>query len=467
MKALSAHLEYRTSISPQYQRSSNSLGMALPIKVLDTNGTILANVLASLQQPAEFSLSDKLETVFVRLTWPSGKTETQRVSLLTNETARVTFSDEKIARHEWSAWAMPLLNSRSSRTIHDQSHGTSLAAYLKVWLRIWQFGDNNWHPMPIAPVMQYKSEAARQIDLNLGAKPHLLQIGASNVPWRFVALPSGGPCRVLLTPNESKDPRADPLKIVVTSFRIDAETLLEFMARDSVRAANTMANSAEMAVLLFEEKFNDPIAAIAGAYYLLRINNWERVPIGWWENLSHHFQWLPDTAIVHCIRLLRAGLENERAKVEAITLFKACIDRGWPVYEAGLQLLQEASSLLRQIADPRDAEYFARVESLATAKTWAGAALSFYGKEPSKPSAVLWVGMPKAPRRRHLSRPEWALDDSKTNLKLEEGLNQDSAFEVGRHIRLLPPQRAYGDEKLSNIKEVHQGDWMLLEDIGS
>ena len=409
MKALSAHLEYRASIFPQQQRSNNSLGIALPIKVLDADGTILADTLASLQRPAEFSLPNKLEAVFVRLTWPSGKTETQRVELLSNKTARVTFSDDKIARHEWSAWAMPFLSSRASQTIHDQPPRASITNFLNVWLRIWQFEDGDWHQLSIKPLMGYKSEAARQIDLDLDSKPHLLQVGASNVPWRFVALPSGGSCRVLLTPNDSKDPRADPLKIVVTSFRIDAETLLEFMARDSVRAANTMVNSVEMAVLLFKEKFNDPIAAVAGAYYLLRIDDCERVPIWWWENLSHHFPWIPDTAIVHCVRLLRAGLENERSKADAIGLFKACMNRGWPVYEAGIQLLQEASSLLRQIANPLDAEYFARIESLATAKTWAGATLSFYGREPSKPSAVLWVGMPNAPRRKKLTRPEWAV----------------------------------------------------------
>lgn len=506
MKALNVHLDYRASSSPQFRRGS-SLGTALPVKVLDVGGTIVGDALASLHRPAEFNLPDELQTVFVRLIWPSGKTETQRVSLSANATAIVTFSDARISRNEWSAWAIPLLNAKTSYLSTERPAGASIDPYLNVWLRIWQFKRGSWHPTQIAPRMQYKSETARQVDLDLEAKPHLLQVGGSKVPWRFVALPGAGPCRVLLTPNESRDPRADPLKIVVTSFRTDAETLLEFLARDAVRAANTMANSAEMAFSLFEEKFEDPIAAVAGAYYLLRIEDWERVPIEWWQNLSRNFPWIPDTAIAHCVRLLRAGLEDDCARGEAIDLFKASLELGWPVYEEGLQLLQEAGSLLRQIADRRDAEYFASVESLATAKTWAGASLSFYGKEPSKPSAVLWVGMPNAPRRRRLSRPEWMEEVVENNRQVVEDHDQITAATVSRQISSLsfaqelvaqrplinrvasrsahsaptleffetPVLRLPADSQSSSAvalarkikKAKPPGDWLLLGDIGN
>lgn len=503
MKALNVHLDYRASSSPQFRRGS-SLGTALPVKVLDVGGTIIGDALASLQRPAEFSLPDELQTVFVRLIWPSGKTETHRVSLSANATAIATFSDARIARNEWSAWATPLINANTSHLSTDRLAGASIDPYLNVWLRIWQFERGSWHPTQIAPRMQYKSETARQVDLELEEKPHLLQVGGSKVPWRFVALPGAGPCRVLLTPNESRDPRADPLKIVVTSFRTDAETLLEFLARDAVRAANTMANSAAMAISLFEEKFEDPIAAVAGAYYLLRIEDWERVPIEWWQNLSRNFPWIPDTAIVHCVRLLRAGLENDSARVEAIDLFRMCLEQGWPVYEEGLQLLQEAGSLLRHVADRRDAEYFASVESLTTAKAWAGASLSFYGKEPYKPSAVLWVGMPNAPRRRRLSRPEWMEEVVENNRLVVEDHNRMTAATVSRQISSLsfaqelvaqrqlvssvasrsarsaptlkffetpvlrPGQSSSAIASAAKIKKAKEsGDWLLLGDIGN
>jgi hypothetical protein len=202
--------------------------------------------------------------------------------------------------------------------------------------------------------------------------------------------------------------------------------------------------------------------------------------------------------------LLRAGLENEIARTKAIALFKICLDRGWPVYEEGLQLLQEAGSLLRHIADRRDAEYFAKVEELATAKAWAGATLSFYGKEPSKPSAVLWVGMPNAPRRRRLAQPECLMEMIEKNRQVIEDPNQMNASMVSRQMsslsfsqELVPQRRVVKDSQsshrltslqdrkkplgidldfnlaISEIKQTNEsramkkkGDWLLLRDIG-
>lgn len=500
MRTLSVHLDYHMSTNAQFQRGS-SQGIALPVKVLDAQGTVLADGVASLYRPEEFQIPDAYETVFVRLIWPSGKTETQKVVLSAPGNNELTFSDAEIARNEWSAWAIPRLNLHTPLTSADRPSKLNIGQYAKVWLRVWRLENSHWNSIPMTPSMQYKSNIARQIDMELERMPHLLQIGGSDVPWRFVALPGGGPCRVLLTPNNSKDPRADPLKVVVTSFRTDAETLLEFLARDSVRDANTMAGSDAMALELFEEKFNDPIAAVAGAYYLLRIENWERVPLSWWDNLSSNFNWIPDTAILHCVRLLRAGLGDEGAQTNALDLFKVCLDRGWPVYEEGLQLLQEAGSLLRHIAKREDAGYFAQVETLATAKTWAGAALSFYGREPGKPSAVLWVGMPNAPRRRRLANPDWGRDLIEKSLKSVGDKQRPTAAALSRQMSSLlfaqefapkkvtqlkkssrPVSSIYSEQRLeaasnfaadsakpkvTTIKEASSNDWMLLGDIGS
>jgi hypothetical protein len=245
----------------------------------------------------------------------------------------------------------------------------------------------------IKPDMQYKSDQARQLDLVLGNQPHMLQIGGEDVPWQLVSLPSGGPCRVFVTPNVSRDPRSGPLRVLVTSSRQGAEMLMEFMARDSMRAASAIADSQSLALKLFAESFEDPVAAIAGAYFLLRTDGWEKVPPGWWSNLSTSCN-LSDASILHCVRLLRVGLAKPMDQARAISLFRTSLDRGWPVYEEGLQLLQEASALLRNIAAPKDVLYLSAVDALVTAAAWAGSSLSFYGLHPAKPSAVLWKGMP-------------------------------------------------------------------------
>lgn len=405
MKTLRIQLTYGSTFPSSHQRGG-APGVALPVTVLDTQGTILADVIASSQNPAEVELHHQHGPIFIRLTWPSGRTETEKVDLDSSQDLfNVTFSDAHISQSEWSAWAIPRLATHSQLTGGDQSVEGGIDHYANVWLRIWRFKNAQWSTVSIAPEMQYKNEAARQVDLHLGRYPHLLQIGGSDVPWRFVSLPGGGPCRILLTPNSSKNPRADPLKVIVTSFRLEEETLLEFLTRDSVREATTMAESEAMAYELFAHKFNDPIAAVIGGYFLLRTERWERVPLSWWKNLSR-FSWVPDTAIIHCVRLLRGGLSDDDSRTAALQLFKKCLDRGWPVYDEGLQLLREAGSLLKRIANEDDAPYFSRVDSLNLAKSWAGSMLSFYGKDPAIPSVVQWIGMPDAPLRRHLAGGE-------------------------------------------------------------
>jgi hypothetical protein len=390
MKILNVHLAY----GPSFGLPGKSGEAALPFRVLDKHATVLAEAAVLAGQQRQVKLEDSADEVYVRLSWPSGQTQTQQVTFSPDGVADVVFSEAKSTTGEWSAWAAPRLGrTRTAGLDGSPPSEVLLDRYAKVWLRFWTIGTDGWEFARIEPDMQYKSDQARQLDLVLDGKPHLLQIGGEDVPWQFVSLPSGGPCRVFITPNVTRDPRSGPLRVLVTSSRQGAEMLMEFMARDSMRAASAIADSQALALKLFHEKFEDPVAAIAGAYFLLRTDGWEKVPLGWWSNLSTSFN-LPDAAILHCLRLLRGGLAKPMDQAKAISLFRTSLDRGWPVYAEGLQLLQEASALLRNIAAPKDILYLSAVDALSTAAAWAGSSLSFYGLHPAKPSAVLWKGMP-------------------------------------------------------------------------
>jgi hypothetical protein len=401
MKKLIVNLAYNTADYGQRDGSEN--GYALPLKVLDAEGSVLAEGAASVDQPASFSILEEIGLVFVRLTWPSGRTETQRIDLQGHTEASVTFSDSTIAPNEWSAWAIPKLNPRTPLALGTGDVDLDLSRYDRVWLRLWRFEGGAWVEEPLKPTGTYRNRSAWQLDLTLASCPWLLQIGGSAVTWRFVSLPGGGPARVLITPRDSSDPRADEMKVIVTGFRADAENLLEFLARDSMRAVNALADSVNLAERLFAEKFQDPLAAVAGAYYLLRVDALNRVPCSWFENLSQQFAWLPDAAIVHCIRLLREGNENQASPRSPITLFKQSLVRGWPVYSEGIALLQEAAASLRGTFTKIEYQTsFNHVQDLGAAKAWAGASASFYGRLPNEPSTLMWAGMPHAPRRRSL-----------------------------------------------------------------
>ena len=400
MKQLTVKLAY--GAADFGSRRGPEAGLALPVKALDVDGSVLAEGAASADKPVKLDLPDETDLAFVRLTWPSGHSETQRVGFDGKSQATVTFSDNRIAPNEWSAWAVPKLNPRTPLALAGRDIDLGLDRFDRVWLRLWKFTEGAWTRETLKPEATYRNGAAWQLDLTLGPAAWLLQVGGSKVVWRFVSLPGGGPARVLITPKDSTDPRADALKVIVTSFRADAEALLEFLARDSMRAAGALAGSEALAQELFADKFDDPISAVAGAYYLLRVGAGQQVPLWWYENLSQQFRWLPDTAIIHCVRLLREGSDGQVSAFRADNLFLQCIERGWPVYNEGVALLQEAAGLLRGRVDPSSRAMFNRVQALGAAKAWAGAAASFYGRDPAKPNILQWVGMPQAPRRKRL-----------------------------------------------------------------
>jgi len=238
MKRLHVSLAYRPS---DFARPNDpDASVALPVKALDADGTVLDEGSASSSQPAMLSVPDDTGMAYVRLTWPSGHTETQRADLSEMNEASVTFSDAAISRNEWAAWAVPKLNPRTPLARPESPADLGMDEFNNVWLRLWRFEGGVWKREKLRPIEERRSKVATQMDLELGHAHWLLQVGGSKVTWRFVALPGGGRARVLITPRDSKDPRADELKVVVTSFRERAETLLEFLSRDAMRSVNAL-----------------------------------------------------------------------------------------------------------------------------------------------------------------------------------------------------------------------------------
>lgn len=405
MKRIRVNLNYRANSNSFKQL--NTSGPAFPVRALDSEGTVLAEGVASNSIAADLQIPADSTQVFIRLTWPSGRAEIQRASFdvgQDDQAVEVSFFDEGPVSDERTGWAIPKLNVRTPLTRSENDLSLNLGKFDRVWLRLWRFANGVWQQERLKPEETYRSGAAWQFDLQLDSSAWLLQIGGSQVIWRFVALPSGGPARVLITPSASKDLHADLLKVVVTGFREEAESLLEFLARDSVQAAGAMAEFQWRAAHLFNEKYEDPVAAVAAAYYLLRVNRWSDIPERWFDNLANSFTWIADPAIIFCIRHLRDGFESQNSEQRARSMLVDSLNRGWPIFAEGVSLLEEAAALLRDGASPLEKKLFKQVEALGAAKAWAGAATSFYGRYPNEPSALKWVGMPSAPRRHSLKK---------------------------------------------------------------
>jgi len=393
MKTLTLHLDYAAHRA--LKCGEDDLDLVLPVQVVDGEGEILAEGVTGLSQPARVEVPD-VAWALACLIWPSGRAFVQRVDLLDQMRAEVHFSDTSIATDTWSTWAIPRLNPRTPLMGEAVPKQRALGRFARVWLRLWRKTQDGWQQQPLHPQAIRSNDIACQFDLDLDHAVWLLQVGGSQVPWRFVALPGGARARIFLTPTDSSDPRSEPLKVVVTGFHGSAEILLEFIARDALRAADILVRSVPLADHLFSHTEDDPISAVAGAYYRLKRGGWQDLPPPWWERLSQQFPWLPDAALLHCIRLLREGVDASTQE-SAQELLTRSLAQGWPLYQQGLALLQEAAAGLRL---PRAVQ--ADIRALVAAKSWAGAATSFYGRFPDAPMALRWVGMPSTPRRRRL-----------------------------------------------------------------
>ncbi|WP_321815181.1 MULTISPECIES: hypothetical protein [unclassified Paraburkholderia] len=405
MKHIVVTLDYPTDDRLRDQHEDQ--GAVLPMKVLDAEGAVLAVASTRVRKSVKLSVPDEVELAFVRLTWPSGRTVTQRVDMSAPSNSAlgdypVVFKPAYAQANEWSAWAIPKLNPRSRLASPQADLDLGMDEFSRVWLRLWKLQNGEWSRVSVEPVEKRHSRSAWQMDLQLDASNWLMQIGGSKVTWRFVALPGNGRARVLITPKDSSDPRADELKVVVTGFRSGAETLLEFLSRDAIRSMNAVADPVNVARELLRSKFADPVGAVAAAYYLLRVNAADQVPLDWFENLSRNFRWLPDTAIVHCARLLRDSRRTHTEEFNPLKLLRESLSNGWPIFTEGVNLLQEAASLLGDSLLEADPEAFHKVQALGAGKGWAGAFTSFYGRYPGEPDVLRWGGMPRAPRRRQI-----------------------------------------------------------------
>lgn len=412
MKSLEVALDYGSmdaSVQGQFAPETGA-SAPFPFRVMDMHGGLLAEGAVNSQQSTRVLFEDPMgnEVLFVRLLWPNGSASTQVAHYGRGAGASVQFSGAELGGAAWAKWATPRLGQSGGLT--RSSPASRRIDRLKyVWLRLWSHHPEGWRVREGIPSLRTeRGEDARQIDLQLSAGAHLLQLGGAQMPWVFVALPGDGPCRVLLTPNPAVDPKTLPLKIVVTSFRPEAESIAEFLSRDALRAADLVGHFGPVAQRLLHGKVNDSISAIVGAYYLLRVGRWKDTPADWFQNLYEWYPWSADAALIKCALTVRRGLATPSSVRAAFIELTQVFERGVPLFEEAHRLMIEVHSILRSAAasmgapdtspDPRASEgtevLFRKCESFANARAWTGPSFSYFGHVPGEPSAKRLRGAP-------------------------------------------------------------------------
>jgi hypothetical protein len=151
------------------------------------------------------------------------------------------------------------------------------------------------------------------------------------------------------------------------------------------QAAQEAAITAER---LLAGKFDDPIAASAGAYSLFRFGALEKLH-DWPANLHRSFPWLPDGAAIRGEQLARLGQHEE-----AFDAFLQCADRGLPLFSDGIDFLHQRLKLYTSAdtgfaadALERAGRVLARLQAIAGYIDFNQALTTVGGIDPGNPDA--------------------------------------------------------------------------------
>ncbi|GAA3116302.1 hypothetical protein ACFQ0X_40955 [Streptomyces rectiviolaceus] len=169
-----------------------------------------------------------------------------------------------------------------------------------------------------------------------GARQFLVVEAAGSV--RLVTLPlPWGTSEVEVLVNLRQSPTGSAASVAVRDPAVGAG--LAYMAQGALDMAAQLFTDVEA----LYSKFQNPLAAAAGAYVLIGTDHstgeayWDP----WLERLADSFPWLSDGAILRAVRLLRrASPDREGARKGLIEAF----DRGIPFYTLGLVWLVEGLS---------------------------------------------------------------------------------------------------------------------------
>ncbi len=335
----------------------------------------------------------------IQVSFPSGE-ELKKVAKVTdNETSTVEFWLNNVSPHETHAWAH--LSRKMVKT--PITSNLAKSKYLGSWIRSWRLDNNNWtiEELHISNSSDWTEEGV-SYDFSINRGLQFLQVGGPNIPWRCIALPPNRELRCLIRPNTGPTELAHPLEVVISSPNWEAETILTLLKNNTVDKAQSLYESNSRlkhssAESLLRSKMQDPCAAAIGAYYLLRLENFDRLH-DWARNLANWIEWMPDGSIIWAWQLIKEGRLDGNVNIDEVRerLLEAC-ERGMPVYTEGVRLLWDGLRMLNDSL-PEDKpikEALKMVYSYVEAIDWNSPITTFNAEHPSKPSKKSKKGTPK------------------------------------------------------------------------
>ena len=333
----------------------------------------------------------------VTLVLPSGKEMEQVIRVGSQSQHKVEFDLSTISSHENHEWAhmTKQFSAISKANLNDTK-------YLGSWIRLWHLSNNQWtvKKLHITDSSSWDQDGV-SYTFHINQELQFLQVGGPNIPWRFIALPPAHELKCLIKPNDGPTKIVHPLEITITTENWEAETILSLLGKNANEKAEELYENSYLKEVsaqdLLYSKMTNPSAAAIGAYYLLRLEKFDRLH-NWAMNLANWKEWMPDGPVIWAWQLIKEGRRSGTINLEEVrSRLLQAVDRGIPIYTEGLKLLLEGLKLLnytnREDEDIKKA--LLKVSAYTESANWNSTVTMFNGEHPERPSKKSRKGAPR------------------------------------------------------------------------
>jgi hypothetical protein len=358
----------------------------LPVKIIDADGQVKARTSITTLAPTTVSFDRTDAPLFAKLYLPSGKTEILPLCADGAWTEKIEFSVGTESPGESMAWSVMRIDLNRKLGPLMKHPGMQDA-----WLQMWELdnGSRHWKQVPLNVTQTVHSDLAVQLELPRSQQPRALVTSLGATRPQVISLPPRRELMVLVTTGHSVSLQS-AARVLVRGYGADAEGILEFLGNGSIDAVDTVLDpDSAVAKRLLQDKVQDPIAATAAAYYLLRKRDWERLPQQWLVNLAKWFSWIPDTHLIRDASQIQRGMDSKEAPALAAKSLQDTLALGLPFFAEAASLMEELLYYAQRSSRPRDQNDNALIAAMLAARNPAGLTFGFFGEAPSEPLTPL------------------------------------------------------------------------------
>ncbi|MCK2168456.1 hypothetical protein [Thalassospira xiamenensis] len=355
-----------------------------PIDIIDGYGTIKHTGVISNKKLNELKYERDEGPLFIRLSLPSGTSEIRPLQHEGSDTwnEEVTFDLRK--QHSSSA-RMNLASPRiDANPYHEES--SIRATMSAVWFQLWEkpIGTDTWVNVPVDPTKRQVSIESVQFEFGESRNSRALVANVGeNIP-KVVSLPTTKSKIEFKCSQDSS--RGFFPELFVSDYSPNAESIMAFLHDSRLSSLKSLLDTgSELTNELLYRKVQDPIAATAAAYYLLRKRDWENLPKHWLDNLARWNPQIPDARLIRACRKIESGMRIHAAiELAAKTLFRL-MHQSIPLFAESAFLIGDLIVLVEKKEEFRHQWFVKQAMNLMRSFSSNGVCFGFSGFSPNLP----------------------------------------------------------------------------------